>query len=413
MNFQADAMDKQADALDRVIKNTMKVMEESKYQVFEIAESARTEKELLEKELQEVMTNICETIEQVDRTELDFRRSRIRLSEVSRNFNQYTEADIKKAYEIATEYQMQLTLLREKEQNLRSRRDELNLRIRNIEKTIERAETVVTQMDMINQILSGDLHEVGRIVESAKNRQMLGLKIILAQEEERRRIAREIHDGLAQSMAHLVLRTEISERMLEQGHVQDAVNEIRSLRGQMRSGLEEVRKIIFNLRPMTLDDLGLVPTLRKFTQDFEEKYKIHTCFTLKGEETRLSSAMEIAIFRFVQEAFSNVQKHSRATHVSLEMTFDVKEVKIKVEDNGIGFVTAEINEKIRQGSHFGLLGMRERIEMLEGRFSLDSRPNEGTRIEMCVPLEDKQKRKLKVKNQEKNQEYEWKEGKSG
>src|SRR5690606_24257983 len=142
-----------------------------------------TEKELLEKKLQEVMTNICETIEQVDRTELDFRRSRIRLSEVSRNFNQYTEADIKKAYEIATEYQMQLTLLREKEQNLRSRRDELNLRIRNIEKTIERAETVVTQMDMINQILSGDLHEVGRIVESAKNRQMLGLKIILAQEE--------------------------------------------------------------------------------------------------------------------------------------------------------------------------------------------------------------------------------------
>lgn len=381
-------MDFQADAIDKVIKKTMQVMEDSKYQVFEIAESARTEKELLEKELQEVKSQLGETIDRVDRTELDFRRSRIRLSEVSRKFHQFTESDIKKAYEIATEIQTRLTLLREKELNLRDRRDELIQRIRNIEKTIERAETVMSQMDVVHQVLSGDLTEVGRIVETAKNRQIMGLKIILAQEEERRRIAREIHDGLAQSMAHLVLRTEISERMLEQGQLQEAQSEIRSLRSQVRTGLEEVRKIIFNLRPMTLDDLGLVPTLRKLTQDFEEKYKIHTRFNLKGQEFRLSSAMEVAIYRFVQEAFSNVLKHAQATHVELEMTFSAKEVKIKVEDNGIGFKSSEMDEKLRQGSHFGLVGMRERIEMLEGRFNLESRPNEGTRIEMRVPLED-------------------------
>lgn len=229
----------------------------------------------------------AETIERVDRLELDYRRSRIRLTEVSRDFVRYKEEDIKIAYEKATQIQLELMVFREKENYLKARRDELQLRAKNVELSIERAETISSQVNVVLEYLSGDLTQITRILESAKNRQLIGLKIILAQEEERKRIAREIHDGPAQSLANLVIRTEIAERMLVKQEFRLVQDELIDLKGQVRSGLEEIRKIIFNLRPMALDDLGLVPTLRKYVQDFEEKTKIRTNFELVGREIRL------------------------------------------------------------------------------------------------------------------------------
>lgn len=373
-----------SDPIEKVIKNTIEVMDQSKYQVFEICENARNEKDALERELQNALEQIKLTIEKVDQIELNFSRSRIRLSEVSRNFSKYGEEDVRKAYEIATQFQMDLILYREKESHLRSRRDELQRRIRNIETTIERAENVVSQMNVVSEYLSGDLSQ---IVETAKNRQMMGLKVILAQEEERRRIAREIHDGLAQSMANVVLRTEITERMLETEQHDDAMSEVKDLKSQLRSGLEEIRKIIFNLRPMALDDLGIVPTLRKFIQDFEEKHGIKTSFEHTGKEARVASAMEVAIFRFVQEAFSNVLKHANATHIEVEMAFQPEMIKVRIYDNGIGFSQTEAEQKAASGNHFGLVGMRERVEILDGVFRVDSKPQQGTTITMLVPVD--------------------------
>jgi two-component system sensor histidine kinase DegS len=374
-------------SIDKVLKNTLEVMDNSKYQIFEICESARSEQYALQNELKQVMEDITTTIEKVDKLELDFRRSRIRLTEVSRDFKRFNEEDIRSAYETATQIQMEIMVFREKEINLRARRDDLQKRVRNVERTIERAETVVSQMNVVLEYLSGDLNQITRILESAKNRQLLGLKIILAQEEERKRISREIHDGLAQSMANLVLRTEITEKMLAKQQYDSVKDEVVDLKKQVRMGLEEVRKIIFNLRPMTLDDLGLVPSLRKYAQDFEEKHSIRTKFDLLGKEKRLPSAMEVAIYRLVQEAFSNVLKHANASYISLEMTFQKQMVKITVQDNGIGFQVARLEEKSGETGHFGLVGMRERVELLDGRFEIESGENKGTKIIMIVPIE--------------------------
>lgn len=377
----------QVDAIDKVIKNAISVMESSKYQMFEICEGARSEWEALNKELQQVIEETSQTIEQVDKLELDYRRARIRLTEVSRDFQRFREEDIRIAYEAATHIQLQLMICREKETNLRARRDDLQKRLKNLDKTIERAESLVIQMNVVLEYLSGDLNQVAQILKSAKNKQLLGLKIIVAQEDERKRVAREIHDGLAQSMANVVLRTEITEMMLSKQEYTAVKQELVDLKQQVRNGLEEVRKIIFNLRPMALDDLGLIPTLRKYVQDYEEKYKIRTKFELVGRETRLPPAMEVAIFRLIQEAFSNVYKHAKATFVFLEMTFQKHMVKITVQDNGEGFAVEKIEAKIAgSGNHFGLMGMRERVELLEGRMEIESKPNVGTKISMIVPI---------------------------
>jgi two-component system sensor histidine kinase DegS len=376
----------QFDSIDRVLKNALEAVESSKYQIFEICEVARGERSALNNELQQVMEETRATIDKVDKLELDYKRSRIRLTEVSRDFRRFSEEDIRVAYEAATNFQMELTLFREKEENLKQRRDDLQKRIKNVDKQVERAETVVSQMNVVTEYLTGDLNQVTRILESAKNRQLLGLKIILAQEEERKRIAREIHDGLAQTMANVVLRSEIAERMLGMQQYPAVKEELVDLKGQVRGSLEEVRKIIFNLRPMALDDLGLTPTLRKYIQDFEEKTKVHTKFEVVGRETRLPSGMEVAIFRLVQECFTNVLKHSSASSVTLEITFQKQMVKITIQDNGIGFDVDYTEAKASAGNHFGLMGMRERVELLEGRLDIGSALGEGTRISMLIPI---------------------------
>ena len=350
--------------------------------MFEILEASRQELASLNHELQRTLKETTETLEKVDQLELNYRRSRIRLTEVSRDFVRYKEEDIKQAYEKATQLQLDLMIYREKEMYLKARRDELQKRVRNVENSVERAESIGSQMGVVLEYLSGELGQVSRIIESAKNRQVIGLKIILAQEEERKRISREIHDGPAQLLANLVLRTEIVERMLAKQEFKMVQDEIVDLKGQVRSSLEEMRKVIFNLRPMALDDLGLIPTLRKYVHDYEEKSKIRTIFETRGKSI-VSSAMEAAIYRLVQEALSNAAKHAYPTYVLVEITYQAQLVKIVVQDNGLGFNVDLLEQKSKD--HFGLIGMRERVELLEGRMEIDSAENQGTKIVIHIP----------------------------
>lgn len=379
-------MDYRIDQIDQVIQNAISVMEDSKVQVFEIAEAARRELASLHKALDKVHAETTEAINRVDQLEREYRLARMRLTEVSRDFERYSEQDIKSAYEKATQIQLDLMVCREKENYLRARRDELQGRVKNVEMSIERAETIGLQMNVVLDYLSGDLNQVTRILESAKNRQMIGLKIILAQEDERKRIAREIHDGPAQSLANLVLRTEIAERMLDTNDLDMIRHELIDLKTQVRLGLGEIRKIIFNLRPMALDDLGLVPTLRKFVQDFEEKTRIRAVFETTGKERRLPSPMEAAMYRLVQEAFNNALKHAEPTYVLLEMIFRDNSIGLTITDNGKGFSVEQVESKARVHSQFGLVGMRERVELLQGKIEIESTLGQGTKIKIGVPI---------------------------
>lgn len=387
-------MEYRVDEIDRVIQNAVRVMEDSKMQIYEICEAARRELLSLTKELDRVLQETSETIDTVDRLERDYRLARLRLTEVSRDFVRFTEKDIKAAYEKATALQLDLMVYREKESYLKSRRDELQGRAKNVELSIERAETIGSQMNVVLNYLSGDLTQVTRILESTKNRQLIGLKIILAQEEERKRIAREIHDGPAQSLANLVLRTEIAERMLGTQELEVIRNELIDLKTQIRLDLSEIRKIIFNLRPMALDDLGLVPTLRKFVQDFEERTKIRAKFEAIGKEKRMTSALEAAMFRLVQEAFNNVHKHAEATFVSLDIQFMEESIRLVIRDNGVGFQVDAVEAKAKNLSKFGLIGMKERVDLLQGTIEIESGAGLGTAITIQVPINAKLRKEL-------------------
>ncbi|MYL53995.1 histidine kinase [Pontibacillus yanchengensis] len=369
-------------ALDSIIGEMIDTVTNSKDEIFEIGEQSRTEFEQLNTELKETKTQVVEIIDEGDKLERQVRFSRMRLSEVSKHFDKYSEGQIREVYEQTHQLQMQLSVKREQEKQLREKRDDLEQRLRRLEETVERADALGGKISVVLNYLNKDFRQVSETLEDAREKQAFGLQIIEAQEEERRRLSREIHDGPAQMLANVMLRSELVDRTFRERGVDEAIKEIKDVRKMVRSALYEVRRIIYDLRPMALDDLGLVPTLKKYLATIEEyNTDLEIQFTSHGEEKRLDSKYEVALFRLVQEATQNAVKHSEAKliHVNFELTRNA--VNIVVKDHGKGFDTSRKKEK-----SFGLVGMKERVEMLEGELSIDSEIGQGTVIMIQVPL---------------------------
>ncbi|WP_018086670.1 sensor histidine kinase [Desulfurispora thermophila] len=373
-------------ALDKIIKKLINVIENSQEEIYNIAENARSEYQRVREEIEFIRLEVKKTIEEVDRLEIAERKARLRLVEVSRNFKQYTEEDIKCAYEAAQSIQIELIKLREKEKTLRFKRDHLDLSLKRLQETVERAERLVSQVGMAMQLLRNDLSILSEKLGNLQDIQQLGLSIILAQEEERKRVAREIHDGPAQSMANIVMRAEFCLKLLElnPGLVKD---ELASLQNLVRQSLQDVRKIIFDLRPMVLDDLGLVPAVKRYLEEFKARDNINYEFVLLGQERRLDTSLEVAVFRIIQEALNNIKKHARATYVLVKLELASARINVSVKDNGCGFTPETVSPR-PDGSGYGLRGIRERLQLLNGGIKIISAPGKGTEISFWVPVID-------------------------
>ena len=205
-------------------------------------------------------------------------------------------------------------------------------------------------------------------------------------EEERMRIARDMHDGPAQSMANLVLQAEILERLLDRNPKQ-LVTELAEFKNSVRNALEETRQLIFDLRPMTLDDLGLIPTLRKFTKEYGDRYGLTTRFNVVGQERRLGGNIEGVLFRIVQEALTNVHKHAKAKMAEVTLNLQPNRVVAVIKDDGVGFDVARTEANLHKNRNLGLLSMRERAELEKGTLEIRSQPGRGTEVKVEIRLE--------------------------
>ncbi|NLY53904.1 MAG: histidine kinase [Firmicutes bacterium] len=371
--------------LDEIIDNTISVIEQSKNEIFEIAEMSRAEYARVEAQLEEMKALANKVIEQVDQKEREFRLARVRLMQVSRDFDRHDEETIKQAYEEAQAVQLELVVLREREVQLRSQRDELERSLRTLLATVKKAERLTMQVGVAMEYLRGNLEDLGGKLGGMKQRHLLGVRVIKAQEEERRRIARDIHDGPAQTLANVILRAEICEKLLETD-MEQVRCELRQLKESVRAGLKDIRKVIYDLRPMTLDDLGLVPTLRRFVTEFQHQYKVIADFVVTGSERRLPAHLEVGLFRIVQEALNNVGQHAQASSALVRLDFGDTNLGLLVKDDGCVFDVNEVMQ--RDGDHFGLLSMRERTELLQGTWHLHSAPDQGTKLLIRIPLQE-------------------------
>ncbi|MBM7623011.1 sensor histidine kinase [Sporohalobacter salinus] len=373
-----------SDSLNQVMNKILTKISDSQHEVFEIAETAKQEYEATKQDLQEIRGETTKTIQKVDKLRVKSQKTRKKLIEVSQNFNNYNEKTIKEVYEKAKEVQVELSLLQEKEKRLRNKRDELERRLQKLEQTVHRAENLISQIGIIKDYLANDLKEFSSQVEELKQKEELGVRIIEAQEAERKRVAREIHDGPAQLLANIVFKLEYSENLLEDD-LKKAKEELNELKDLVKKSLKDVRKIIFDLRPMLLDDLGLVPALKEYINNFVDKTGLYVEFAVVANEVDLKSSYEVAVYRIVQESLNNAYQHAQAEQVDVKLEIKSDVINVVISDDGCGFKVTEVLNTVDDDS-FGLLSMKERAELLQGRVDFTSQPGQGTKVKLRIPI---------------------------
>jgi two-component system sensor histidine kinase DegS len=287
------------------------------------------------------------------------------LQQVQAQFDSLPRADIRMSYESALDAQQRLFVMRGQVEKLQN--DQNHLR---------------RQIELIDSVLAA--MEGGLPNESGKKSSASMIdtveRMIQAQEAERLRLSRQMHDGPAQALSNFILQTEIAMRLFDMDP-NKAKEELSNMKGAAGKTFQKVRDFIFDLRPMMLDDLGLVPTLKRYVDAFKEQNGLDVRLLLTGEEKRIEPYQEVMIFRAIQELLNNAARYSQASTVSIQLDMGENNSKVMVEDNGKGFDTETLDEK----NNMGLKIIKERCEMLGGFMEVDSTIGEGTRVTFQIP----------------------------
>lgn len=373
--------------MNDIFKKIIVAIEESKTEIFDIAENIRKEMEELKNQLKAIKEHVHELIKEVDKLEVLEKKSRMQLLHVSRDFNKYNEEDIRQAYESANNLQIQLILKRQEEQNFIKKRTEVEIRLKNTERTLEKAEGLTSRIGVVQEFLGGNLEDINNTLEDIKQRHIIGKKIIRAQEEERKRVARDIHDGPAQSLANVVIKAEVCEKLINVD-IEKSRRELQELKKCVRESIKDIRKIIYNLRPTSIDDIGLVPTVQRYIKDFQMETGIEVDFIILSQIDLEDPIKSLSIFRIIQEALNNVKKHAEAKSVKIRVEMTGTDLSLIIADNGIGFDMDILNIQTTEDSGFGLLNIKERAELLKGRLIIESQVNQGTKIVVNIPRVD-------------------------
>jgi len=325
--------------------------------------------ERTKEELKEIGVLVKQSSAEVLRLEQRTARVGNYLRQLQTNFDTIPREDIKEGYEALINAQQRLFTMRGQLEKLQS--NEINIR-RLVEFQIKLIET------------TAGLTEVP-VAPKPKRDQTNVIRVIQSEEAARQSLVRRMHDGPASSLSNFILQAEICMRLFDMDQEQ-AREELENLKSSAAKTFNAVKNFIFDLRPMMLDDLGVTPTLRRYVEAFEEKQGIRASMTVTGVERRIDDHIEVTIFRAVQELMNNAKLHGGATEIDIYLDMDRERVVTAVEDNGSGFSVDEaLADNLKQT--VGLPSLRERIDLLNGELSFESRLGIGTRVEITIPIE--------------------------
>ncbi len=319
-------------------------------------------------ELEETQRSLREVTLMIDQSQGELNKITQRNAAINAHLQQVQKQgaleEIKMAYDSALDVQQRLFVMRGQLEKLQNDKTHL-----------EKYKVI------LDNVSAAPVESPGSGASSPVKSQMAGIEMIVnAQESERQRLSRQMHDGPAQALSNFILQTEIATRLMDVDAAQ-AKEELGNLKSSAMLTFQKVRNFIFELRPMMLDDLGLVPTLRKYSEAFKEQSNLEVSINVTGAERRLESYLEVMIFRATQELLGNVSRHSQATTVKIQVDLGADLVRVNVNDNGKGFDP----EILKDSSNLGLKLIRERAEMLGGSFEIDSSVGAGSRISFSVP----------------------------
>jgi two-component system sensor histidine kinase DegS len=329
-----------------------------------LKESLEAELEHKQQEIQEIDLMIDQS--QVEVSKLTQRNTAItaRLKQAQAQFDSIPRSDIRDAYDAALDAQQRLFVMRGQLDKLQSDR----IQYENYRALLERV--LALESGGIGESRAKGPSSTGQTAEM----------LIRAQEAERQRLARQMHDGPAQALSNFILQTEIAMRLFDVDQAK-AKEELATMKSAATTTFQKVRDFIFELRPMMLDDLGLTPTLTRYVEAYKEQVGMDIRLTVSGLEQRLEPYLEVMIFRAVQELLLNAQRHSQAVQVWVQIDASEADVKVSVDDNGKGFDSGMADDK----GGMGLKVIRDRVEMLGGQMEIDSTSGKGTRVSFEIP----------------------------
>jgi signal transduction histidine kinase len=250
----------------------------------------------------------------------------------------------------------------------------------------ESLERIAADNAMLEQRVAERTEQLARANLELRDRERTRLqllrKVIRAQEDERKRIARELHDETGQSLTALAVRLDVAQRAAADTPAGPAVAEARVLASR---SLDEIHRLMHDLRPSVLDDLGLCAGLRWFADRRLARHGVSVRFEVSSLPDRLPPDLETALFRAAQEALTNIERHARAEHVLVQCSMQEGALTLEIEDDGEGFEPAAMVPQPGDARGLGLLGMRERVELFGGTVTIDSAPGSGTRVVISVP----------------------------
>lgn len=330
-----------------------------------LQDELKSELESARRELSEI--NLMLEQSQLEVNKLAQRNASItaHLQQVQGQFDSIPRSDIRTAYDSALDAQQRLFVMRGQLEKLQSDRSH----IQRYTALLQRA------MDVIEDFSPHTAGGKGYAATTETVEMMIN-----AQEAERLRLARQMHDEPAQALSNFILQTEIAIKYFDLDQ-NKAKEELASIKTAATSTFKKVRDFIFELRPMMLDDLGLAPTLSRYIEAYKDQSGVEIRLAVSGLEQRLEPYLEVMIFRAVQELVSNAVRHSQPSMVKVQVDATDSEVRLTVDDNGKGF---EVESALARG--MGIKVIRDRVEMLGGAMDISSIVGQGTHILFQIPV---------------------------
>lgn len=345
--------------------------------------------ETLTSEMKDVRNKLNELKIQLDQTQIVIDREQSRNADIATelrtiqdNIETVPRQDIRVKYDEALDARFRLTTMRGQMEKFQSTRESL-----------ERQQQMLSML--LNKLQGVDMLNAASAATTDSSTGSRGgfniVRIIQAQEEERQRLARQMHDGPAQSLTNFILQSEICQRLFDRNPAR-AAEELDNLKTVASVTFQKVRDFIFDLRPMMLDDLGVVPTVRRYVEAFREKNDINVKLDILGEERRLQTHREVMIFRGIQELMGYARDYANATELTIKLDLSSSRIKINVEDSGRGFDAEMAFSNTEEASTDpriqGLITLKEKYELIGGSMQVFSSETEGTTVRLELPESD-------------------------
>ncbi len=269
----------------------------------------------------------------------------------------------------------EITQLKEEIDVILESKEKLNQKIQGLRSAAKSIDILVTEAENI-------------LVEQDQRQNIIdkGLSLLEAQELERQRIARDLHDTTVQNLTSLVHKSELCAKLIDIDTIR-AKLELNTMSNTIKSVINDMRGIIYNLKPMTLDDLGLTITVQRYANKIMDFNNIQVKVQANEERKEILPVIRLTLFRIIQEACNNILKHANASLINIDINYDENRIHLKIRDNGSGFNMDEIHPNSpEQVSSFGLTFMRERTSLLSGKIEIQSDKGKGTIITVSVPF---------------------------